>query len=129
MVVFAAMSTAQSLPFALLKAMRPKQWVKNLLLFAGFVFTVNERLGGLAGQLLRDFRAIAAPADVLQRPGVTVLMHTSPRPARRAGQRGGRRAPHHGAGGRRRRPHNARLPQTLTDHVIDPIMLMEKWNP
>jgi 4-hydroxybenzoate polyprenyltransferase len=27
----------------LLKAMRPKQWVKNLLLFAGFVFTVNER--------------------------------------------------------------------------------------
>jgi 4-hydroxybenzoate polyprenyltransferase len=43
MVVFAAMSTAQSLPFALLKAMRPKQWVKNLLLFAGFVFTVNER--------------------------------------------------------------------------------------
>jgi 4-hydroxybenzoate polyprenyltransferase len=27
---------------ALLKAMRPKQWVKNLLLFAGFVFTVNE---------------------------------------------------------------------------------------
>jgi len=31
------------LPWVLLKAMRPKQWVKNLLLFAGFVFTVNER--------------------------------------------------------------------------------------
>ncbi len=43
MVVSAAMSAAISLPFALLKAMRPKQWVKNLLLFAGFVFTVNER--------------------------------------------------------------------------------------
>ena len=43
MVVSAAMTAAISLPFALLKAMRPKQWVKNLLLFAGFVFTVNER--------------------------------------------------------------------------------------
>lgn len=31
------------LPIALLKAMRPKQWIKNLLLFAGFVFTLNER--------------------------------------------------------------------------------------
>ena len=28
---------------SLLKAMRPKQWIKNLLLFAGFVFTLNER--------------------------------------------------------------------------------------
>jgi 4-hydroxybenzoate polyprenyltransferase len=27
----------------LVKAMRPKQWIKNLLLFAGFVFTLNER--------------------------------------------------------------------------------------
>jgi 4-hydroxybenzoate polyprenyltransferase len=43
MVVFSGMITPLSLPFALLKAMRPKQWVKNLLLFAGFVFTVNER--------------------------------------------------------------------------------------
>ncbi len=43
MVVFAEMTAALSLPLALLKAMRPKQWVKNLLLFAGFVFTVNER--------------------------------------------------------------------------------------
>jgi 4-hydroxybenzoate polyprenyltransferase len=43
MVVFSEMITPLSLPFALLKAMRPKQWVKNLLLFAGFVFTVNER--------------------------------------------------------------------------------------
>jgi 4-hydroxybenzoate polyprenyltransferase len=43
MIVFAEMTASLSLPFALLKAMRPKQWVKNLLLFAGFVFTVNER--------------------------------------------------------------------------------------
>ena len=28
---------------ALLKATRPKQWIKNLLVFAGFVFTLNER--------------------------------------------------------------------------------------
>ncbi|HEY5282517.1 MAG TPA: UbiA family prenyltransferase, partial [Polyangia bacterium] len=37
------MTAPLSLPFALLRAMRPKQWVKNLLLFAGFVFTMNER--------------------------------------------------------------------------------------
>jgi 4-hydroxybenzoate polyprenyltransferase len=29
-------------PLALLRAMRPKQWIKNLLIFAGFVFTINE---------------------------------------------------------------------------------------
>lgn len=37
------MSPRRSLPASLLKAMRPKQWIKNLLLFAGFVFTLNER--------------------------------------------------------------------------------------
>jgi 4-hydroxybenzoate polyprenyltransferase len=30
-------------PLALLRALRPKQWMKNLLVFAGFVFTLNER--------------------------------------------------------------------------------------
>src|SRR3954462_7828310 len=33
----------RSLPRALVVAMRPRQWIKNLLLFAGFVFTLNER--------------------------------------------------------------------------------------
>ena len=37
------MSARRPLPLSLLKAMRPKQWIKNLLLFAGFVFTLNER--------------------------------------------------------------------------------------
>src|SRR5207253_7483775 len=39
----AAVGARPSLLPALLKAMRPKQWIKNLLLFAGFVFTLNER--------------------------------------------------------------------------------------
>lgn len=37
------MNARRPLPLSLLKAMRPKQWIKNLLLFAGFVFTLNER--------------------------------------------------------------------------------------
>lgn len=37
------MTARRSLPHALLMAMRPKQWIKNLLLFSGFVFTLNER--------------------------------------------------------------------------------------
>ena len=30
-------------PIALLKALRPKQWTKNLVLFAGFLFTLNDK--------------------------------------------------------------------------------------
>jgi 4-hydroxybenzoate polyprenyltransferase len=32
-----------ALPLVLLKALRPRQWIKNFLVFAGFVFTLNER--------------------------------------------------------------------------------------
>jgi 4-hydroxybenzoate polyprenyltransferase len=35
--------SATSLARALVKALRPRQWIKNLLVFAGFVFTLNER--------------------------------------------------------------------------------------
>jgi 4-hydroxybenzoate polyprenyltransferase len=31
------------IPVALVLAMRPRQWIKNLIVFAGFVFTLNER--------------------------------------------------------------------------------------
>src|SRR5260370_34383250 len=37
------MSARRPLPVSLLKAMRPKQWIKNLLLFAGSVCTLNQR--------------------------------------------------------------------------------------
>src|SRR5205823_1967366 len=43
LIMTVAMSPSPTLMPPLLKAMRPKQWIKNLLLFAGFVFTLNER--------------------------------------------------------------------------------------
>jgi 4-hydroxybenzoate polyprenyltransferase len=39
----------------LLKAMRPKQWIKNLLLFAGFVFTLNEQWRPFTPQMWSAF--------------------------------------------------------------------------
>jgi len=46
------------LVIALLSSLRPKQWTKNILLFAGYLFTIQEEHG--AGQLLRVVAAFAA---------------------------------------------------------------------
>ena len=37
------MNVRRNFAVALVMAMRPKQWIKNLLVFSGFVFTLNER--------------------------------------------------------------------------------------
>ena len=72
-----ALRQKRSLPAALLLALRPRQWTKNLLLFAGLVFTANrphpshdfgQALGGFAifcllsgcAYLLNDLQDIAA---------------------------------------------------------------------
>lgn len=49
---------------ALLKATRPKQWIKNLLVFAGFVFTLNERWRPFSPTMW-DFLRRSAAAFVL----------------------------------------------------------------
>ena len=49
---------------ALLKATRPKQWIKNLLVFAGFVFTLNERWRPFSPTMW-EFLARSAAAFVL----------------------------------------------------------------
>jgi 4-hydroxybenzoate polyprenyltransferase len=52
------MSTPSSRPWllaSLLKAMRPKQWIKNLILFAGFVFTLNEQWRPFTPEMWRAF--------------------------------------------------------------------------
>ncbi|HEY2901734.1 MAG TPA: decaprenyl-phosphate phosphoribosyltransferase [Polyangia bacterium] len=51
---------SRPLPLSLLKAMRPKQWIKNLLLFAGFVFTMNERWRPFSPEMWEYFRRSAA---------------------------------------------------------------------
>lgn len=54
----------------LLDSLRPKQWTKNLLLFAGFLFTINE------GRTLADFgRAVAAFALFCLISGSTYLIN------------------------------------------------------
>ncbi len=52
------MSTPSARPWllpALLKAMRPRQWIKNLILFAGFVFTLNEQWRPFTPEMWRAF--------------------------------------------------------------------------
>jgi 4-hydroxybenzoate polyprenyltransferase len=51
-------------PLALIRAMRPKQWTKNVLLFAGLVFTVNDRWRPLTPEMW-SYAARAALAFVV----------------------------------------------------------------
>jgi 4-hydroxybenzoate polyprenyltransferase len=45
---------------ALLRGMRPKQWIKNLLLFAGFVYTINEQWRPFTPEMWQAFRRSGA---------------------------------------------------------------------
>jgi 4-hydroxybenzoate polyprenyltransferase len=45
----------RALPLELLRAMRPKQWIKNSLVFGAFVFTLNERWRPLSPEMWRYF--------------------------------------------------------------------------
>src|SRR6476646_10299644 len=49
-----------STSFALLRGMRPKQWIKNVLLFAGFVYTLNEGWHPFTTEMWRAFGRSAA---------------------------------------------------------------------
>lgn len=53
-------SPRPSSSFALLRGMRPKQWIKNLLLFAGFVYTLNEGWHPFTPEMWRAFGRSAA---------------------------------------------------------------------
>jgi 4-hydroxybenzoate polyprenyltransferase len=48
------------LPLALLQALRPKQWTKNLLLFVGLVFTYNLRNGPMLATTVAAFAVFCA---------------------------------------------------------------------
>ena len=45
---------------ALLRAMRPRQWIKNLILFAGFVFTLNEHWRPFTPEMWHDLERSTA---------------------------------------------------------------------
>jgi 4-hydroxybenzoate polyprenyltransferase len=48
-------TTRRPLPLELLRAMRPKQWIKNSLVFGAFVFTLNERWRPMSPEMWRFF--------------------------------------------------------------------------
>ena len=48
------------LPLALLQALRPKQWTKNLLVFVGLVFTYNLRNGPMLATTVAAFAVFCA---------------------------------------------------------------------
>jgi 4-hydroxybenzoate polyprenyltransferase len=48
------------LPLAVLQALRPKQWTKNLLVFVGLVFTYNLRNGPMLATIVAAFAVFCA---------------------------------------------------------------------
>ena len=59
------MSTQHSTPLALLRLMRPHQWLKNVFVFAGLMFSQTWHRGPLVEQVLWAFLAFCAASSLV----------------------------------------------------------------
>lgn len=59
------MSTLHSTPLALLRLMRPHQWLKNVFVFAGLMFSQTWHRGPLVEQVLWAFLAFCAASSLV----------------------------------------------------------------